>query len=797
MLLIFTLNRKQKKRQKVKGAQEEMQDPQINTIDTDQMTELIVSIINIQLCCRYKLLPIRRLEQESPAIVIAMVNPDDLQALDTVEKLLRSKGLGLQKIVITQEDYDHLMQQYYYFSPFGNKLIQSGFIDKDQLKRALVEVRNKHRPLLQVLEEITNRKLSPELVRQYKQHHLFELKILFGVDCVDPEIENIDPQKMTELIESIINIQVCRLYKLLPIRRLEQEPPALVVAMVNPDDLEALDTVKQLLRSRRLALQRIVITEDDYVNLLKQYYSSQKERQKKKEAEEKKQQFNKLADVSGIVDEFADGGLAEVSEDEDADLGSAQASQAPIIKLVNKILINALHEGVSDIHVEPQEEYLRVRFRKDGVLQQVFSLPKQITTAVINRFKIMAELDISERRLPQDGKIRRIFQGRKIDLRINILFSRYGERICLRILDNSATQLGLDFLITDENTLKMSREIASRPFGLILVTGPCDSGKSITLYSLLAERNDPGINICTVEDPIEYPLPGITQVQVIREEGMDFASILQAFLRGQDPDVILVGETRDKETAKAVVEAALTGHLVLTTLYTNDTAGAIARLYKMGIEPFMISEVLLGVLAQRLMRKVCTECRINYHPTQEELARFGLSASSDNIVTLYRANTLTPYQIETAQAEGKLCPKCNGSGYKGRVGVYEFMVITERLQKLINEGAPSDMIEEAAVEEGMTTMLAYSLNLVREGYTTLEEITRILPDYLSLAKSKANAVRRSSLSFSQRLQDFERRFKQLNHEFQQFKQQLKIDQGKSLAAPSLVDEELLDPWLDT
>ena len=631
-----------------------------------------------------------------------------------------------------------------YFSPFGNKLIQSGFINKDQLKRALVEVRNKRRPLLQALEEITHRELSPELVRQYKQHHLFELKILFGVDCVDAEAVEIDPQQMTELIESIIHIQICRNYKLLPIKRLEQEPPALVVAMVNPDDLEALDTVKKLLRSRRLALQRIVITEDDYVNLLKQYYSSQKERQKKKEAEEKKQQFNKLADVSGIVDEFADGGLAEVSEDEDADLGSAQASQAPIIKLVNKILINALHEGVSDIHVEPQEESLRVRFRKDGVLQQVFSLPKHITGAVVARFKIMSELDISERRLPQDGKIRRIFQGRKVDFRVSTLPSRYGEKVVLRILDNSATQLGLDFLITDKDTLESVRDVASRPFGLILVTGPTGSGKSTSLYSVLAERNDPGINISTAEDPIEYSLPGITQVQVIREKGMDFASILRAFLR-QDPDVILVGETRDKETAKTAIEAALTGHLVLTTLHTNDAAGAIARLDEMGVEPFMISGALLGVLAQRLMRKVCSECRVAYNPTQEELARFGLSASSDNAVTFYKANTLTGEEMETAQREDQLCPKCNGGGYKGRVGVYEFMVITERLQKLINEGATTDLIKEAAIEEGMTTILAYSLNLVREGYTTLEEVERVtFTD--SGVESEMKAKRKSSLT---------------------------------------------------
>jgi type IV pilus assembly protein PilB len=284
--------------------------------------------------------------------------------------------------------------------------------------------------------------------------------------------------------------------------------------------------------------------------------------------------------------------------------------------------------------------------------------------------------------------------------------------------------LGLDKLITDQKTLQIVRDMASRPFGLLLVTGPTGSGKSTSLYSVLAERNHPGVNISTAEDPIEYSLPGITQVQVIREKGMDFASILRAFMR-QDPDIILVGETRDKETAKTAIEAALTGHLVLTTLHTNDAAGAIARLDEMGVEPFMISGSLLGVLAQRLMRRVCTECRVTYHPTQEELARFGLSAANEREVTFYKANTLTLEEIQQAQKQGNLCPKCGGSGYKGRVGVYEVMQNSERLQQLINQGATTDRIKETAVDEGMVTLLAYSLNLVREGYTTLEEVERV------------------------------------------------------------------------
>ncbi len=596
------------------------------------------------------------------------------------------------------------------FSPFGNKLIQAGYIEGDQMRQAVTESRRSGRPLTEVLEGITGRQLTPELQRQYKKQQLFELKILYGVDSIDPEVNAIENNQMAELIESLVPDDICRRHKLIPLRRTDGDPPVVLVAMVNPDDLEAQDDLKRVLRG--MVLQRMVITEQDYQRLIDQYLDEQVKVAKAQEAA-------KAADVSDIVENLD--ALGEAEDEIDEDLSKDDINGAPIVNLVKKVLIKALQEGISDIHVEPQEENLRVRFRKDGVLQQPFPpFPKKVAGAVAARFKIMAELDIAEKRMPQDGKIRQVYQGRKIDFRVSTLPSRYGEKVVLRILDNSSTQLGLDKLISDSETLELVREMARRPFGLILVTGPTGSGKSTSLYSVLAERNDPGINISTAEDPIEYSLPGITQVQVIREKGMDFASILRSFLR-QDPDVILVGETRDKETAKTAIEAALTGHLVLTTLHTNDAAGAIARLDEMGVEPFMVSGALLGVLAQRLMRRVCSECRISYQPTREELARFGLSASADGEMTIFKAHTLTPEE----RSANKPCEKCAGIGYRGRVGVYEVMKITERLQNLINEGAPTERLKEAAVEEGMKTLLAYSLNLVKEGQTTLEEVDRV------------------------------------------------------------------------
>lgn len=626
------------------------------------------------------------------------------------------------------------------FSPFGNKLIQNGFVDSEQMQQALAESRKSGRSLTDVLESLTGQQLSPELLRQYKKQQLFELKILYGVESLDPELDEISTTHVTQLIDSLIPVDICRRHQLVPLSRTDGEESSVLVAMVDPENLEAQDDLNRILRPQTLKLRRMVVTVEDYQRLISSYLDEAVARQKK-------QEFEQAVDVKNDLEELDLGGILEDVVDEDSDLGEAlkDAGAAPVIALVNKILVKALQEGVSDIHVEPQEEYLRVRFRKDGVLREALpKMPKKIIQAVTARFKIIAELDIAERRMPQDGRIRRVFQGRKVDFRVNTLPSRCGEKVVLRILDNASTQLGLDKLITDLETLHVVQDMASRPFGLILVTGPTGSGKTTTLYSVLSERNDPGINISTAEDPIEYTLPGLTQVQVIREKGMNFASILRAFLR-QDPDVILVGETRDPETAKTAIEAALTGHLVLTTLHTNDAAGAIARLDEMGVESFMVSSALIGVLAQRLMRKVCSECRIAYHPSLEELARFGLTAANEADITFYKANVVDG--SDASKQGGALCSTCQGIGYKGRVGVYEVMRITERLQKLISEGAPTEHIKEVAVEEGMQTLLAYSLNLVRQGYTSLEEVERVTFTDTGL-EAELKAKRKASLTCS-------------------------------------------------
>ena len=403
---------------------------------------------------------------------------------------------------------------------------------------------------------------------------------------------------------------------------------------------------------------------------------------------------------------------------EDLEAAPPEDTASPILGLVNRILTEAIKAGASDIHVEPQQEGMLVRFRQDGVLRSMDNLPKSLVPAVTSRFKIMADLDIAERRLPQDGRIRRLFRNKVMDFRVSTLPGRYGEKVVLRLLDNSSTKLGLDALISDLSARAKVRDMGGKPFGMLLVTGPTGSGKSTTLYALLSERNDPRINISTVEDPIEYGLTGITQTQVNREKGYDFATALRAFMR-QDPDVLLVGETRDLETARTAIEAALTGHLVLTTLHCNDAVGAFARLDEMGVEPFLVSSSLLGVVSQRLVRRLCGDCRIPYAPDPEELAHFGLLASDEDAITFFRALTVS------ADTPNR-CPACMGRGYRGRVGVYEVLTMNETISAAVAKRASTHELRRLALEAGMKTLLGYGLDLVREGLTSLEEVERML-----------------------------------------------------------------------
>ena len=395
----------------------------------------------------------------------------------------------------------------------------------------------------------------------------------------------------------------------------------------------------------------------------------------------------------------------------------------PVIAAVSSILSASNKLGASDIHAEPLEERMRIRYRVDGVLQEVYSLPKARSRAITSRIKVMSKLDIAERRLPQDGRLRYKINENILDFRVSTLPGKWGEKIVLRVLQSDTSLLQLDKLINFDGELKLVRDMGNSPYGIFIVVGPTGSGKSTTLYSILNERNTPDVNIITVEDPVEYTLDGIHQVQVIREKGLDFARALRSLMR-QDPDIILVGETRDKETAHTAMEAALTGHMVFTTLHANDTSTAITRLAEMEVPPYLIGSSIIGVMAQRLVRKVCTKCSFvsQVDPIKDKLA------FEHGITEIRKANTksISNSQSNSSNLDNeKLCPVCNGSGYKGRLGLYEVMKINENIRELIMKSGNSDEIKDCAIKTGMRTLLNYGLELVRQQLTSLEEVERV------------------------------------------------------------------------
>lgn len=402
-------------------------------------------------------------------------------------------------------------------------------------------------------------------------------------------------------------------------------------------------------------------------------------------------------------------GAGDIEDDEAAD--GRMAEEAPIIRIAHAIVQQAIRENSSDIHIEPGQRSVRIRYRIDGVLNETMTVPKHIQNPLISRFKIMADLNIAERRVPQDGRIPIRHEGKDYDLRVSCLPTKYGEKIVMRILDKSSTQIGLTKLGFEPDIQAKLEELASQPNGMLLTTGPTGSGKTTTLYSLLNRINSVEKNIITAEDPIEYDISGVSQVQMNKKAGLTFAVSLRSFLR-QDPDIIMVGEMRDLETAQIAVEASLTGHLVLSTLHTNDAPSAVMRLADMGVESYLIAATVIGVIAQRLCRKICVNCKESYQVPAADLARFGFKPeSADQMVTLYR---------------GAGCEECRYKGYKGRVGLYELMVMNEEIAELVVRRAPVADVRDAAKAAGMKELREDGLLKVLEGLTTPDEVMRVV-----------------------------------------------------------------------
>lgn len=585
----------------------------------------------------------------------------------------------------------------------GDLLVENGLISPEEWKDVQIEREKTGEPVSLILARLglaTENQLKNALELQYGVNYL----PLAKTPAPAPECLALLPEA------------VMRQHQLVPVSK---DGNRISIAMVNPNNLVALDDIKMRLKGMQVKLS--VCTEDDFQGFMETIYSKHLSDKKSEEEASASDFIDKEVDLSQM-DILADLN-EEISEKDLED----QASDAPIVMLANQILAKAIKNRISDIHVEPHEKEVAIRFRRDGVLMLDRKLPKPILPALVSRLKVMADLDIAERRIPQDGRIRVRLSGRDIDFRVSTLPAKFGEKVVMRILDKSNTQIGLNKLITDEDAMKEILDMISKPYGIIFVTGPTGSGKTTTLYSALAERNTPDVNIVTAEDPIEYDMSGITQVQVIREKGMDFARILRAFLR-QDPDIMLVGETRDKETAKIAVEAALTGHLVFTTLHTNDAPGAISRLEEMEVERFLISSATIGIIAQRLVRRVCGDCKEEYVPDRNMLEYLGLMDRSQERMADAQVNF---YRFKMADNgmpifyRGKGCESCFNGGYRGRVGCYEVMRLNDELRDLIAKGASTAMLRFAAKAGGMVPLKEYSLRLVAQGHTTPEECIRV------------------------------------------------------------------------
>jgi len=498
---------------------------------------------------------------------------------------------------------------------------------------------------------------------------------------------NLDECDVTEEVIKLIPKEVAERHSLMPITR---QGSTLIVAMADPGNIYAMDDVKFL---TGLNVEVVVASESAVKKALERYYGT-----------------TDYEEVMASFDEDEDIDL--LSNDDGVDVAELQreTEEAPVVRLVNMILVDAVKRQASDIHIEPYEKDFRVRYRMDGVLYEIMRPPLRLKNAITSRIKIMSELDIAERRLPQDGRIRLVLgKEKEVDFRVSVLPTLFGEKIVLRVLDKSALQLDLGALGFDEEPLRVFRESVHQPWGMVLVTGPTGSGKTTSLYSALTELNKSSDNISTAEDPVEINMPGINQVQMKDEIGLNFAAALRSFLR-QDPDIIMVGEIRDFETAETAVKAALTGHLVLSTIHTNDAPSTVNRLLNMGVEPFLVTASLVLICAQRLVRRICSECKEPLEVNKDTLLEVGFSEED--------AESIQPMK-------GVGCQKCNDTGYKGRVSCYEVMPLTDEIKEAILQGYSSIELKREAMRQGMKTLRQAGLEKVKAGVTTLEEVLRV------------------------------------------------------------------------
>ena len=554
----------------------------------------------------------------------------------------------------------------------GELLVRNKLIDEQQLSKALEEQKASGGRLgasLVKLGFLKEEDLAAFLSRQY------------GVPSI-----NLSEFEIDESVIKLVPAEVVQKYQLIPVNRAGS---TLIVAMADPSNIFAIDDIKFMTGYN---VEIVVSAENSIKSAIDKYYD----------------QSASFDDVMGDLDDID---LEVIDDDDEIDTSELERSSedAPVVKLVNLILTDAIKKGASDIHVEPYEKSFRVRYRIDGVLHEVMKPPLKLKNALTSRIKIMSEMDISERRLPQDGRIKiKLPGGKDMDYRVSCLPTLFGEKIVLRLLDKSNLQLDMTKLGYEEQSLKWFKEQIHKPFGMVLVTGPTGSGKTVSLYSALSELNTPSENISTAEDPVEFNFAGINQCQMHEEIGLNFAAALRSFLR-QDPDIIMIGEIRDFETAEIGVKAALTGHLVLSTLHTNDCPSTVNRLLNMGIEPFLVASAVNLITGQRLGRRLCQECQVPEDIPKETLIQAGVPEDKVDSFNSYR---------------GEGCVKCNDTGYKGRVGFYQVMPMFEELRELILAGANTAELKRESMRLGVKTMRQAALTKMDERITSFEETLR-------------------------------------------------------------------------
>ncbi len=560
--------------------------------------------------------------------------------------------------------------------PIGEVLLAQGLVTREQLDRALELQRQSNGRLGRILVEtgaISEGQLARGLAQQW------------GLP-------------FTELPESEIDPEVARLIPTYLAQRhgvvaVERRQNRLVVAMSDPSNVVAIDDIRLL---TGLDVEIVIASSDDLSRAQSRLYGIAAD------VEEILRQSTSTTEPE-IADESA-------AEDVTLERLRTMGEEAPIVRVVNQVISQAIRASASDIHLEPHRKEMKVRYRVDGILHDIMTPPKAVQAALVSRVKILASMDIAERRLPQDGHIHLRHEGKEYDLRVSTLPTVLGEKVVIRILDQSSVRAALNKIGMPADLLPVWEALVAKPYGMIVVTGPTGSGKTTTLYTSLTRINTPERNIVSVEDPVEYQIPRVNQVQVNVRAGLTFASGLRSILR-QDPDVVLIGEIRDRETAEIAVQASMTGHLVLSTLHTNDAPGAVTRLRDMGIESFLITSALIGVLAQRLVRVICPQCKEAYSPPVDALRRLGLDPAQHETVRLYR---------------GRGCDHCRGTGYRGRLGVFELMGMNDRLRNLVINGSPVDELRAAAQEDGMRTLRQDGVQKVLSGITTIEELLRVV-----------------------------------------------------------------------